>query len=137
MPRSKIGATLYLVLVFASGALVGVVSHRLYETTTVNANTTPPRSMEEFRRRYFEQMRKWGVNDQQIDRVREALDEAKEKYDDLHATEKPKRDQIQRDQVEAVRSILTEAQRVEYDKWRAERERQRTQNAQKKTPATH
>ena len=60
MLRSKINTVLYLSLVFGSGALVGVISHRLYETTTVNANTVPPRSMDEFRKRYFEQMRKWG-----------------------------------------------------------------------------
>jgi hypothetical protein len=135
MPRSKANTALYLTLVFGSGALVGVVSHRLYETSTVNANTTPPRSMEEFRKRYFEQMRKWGVNDQQIDRIREILDEAKEKYDDLHAKEKPMRDQIQKEQIEAVRSILTDSQRAEYDKWRAERERQRAQKTT--SPATH
>jgi len=58
-------------------------------------------------------MRKWGVNDQQIDRIREVLDEAKEKYDDLRATEKPMRDQIQRDQIEAVRALLTDSQKAE------------------------
>jgi hypothetical protein len=132
MPRSKASTALYLFLVFGSGALVGVVSHRLYETTSVNANSTAPRSMEEFRKRYFEQMRKWGVNDQQIDRIREVLDDAKEKYDSLHAAEQPKRDQIQKEQIEAVRAILTESQRAQYDKWRVERERQRAQ----KKPAT-
>ena len=128
MLRSKINTVLYLSLVFGSGALVGVLSHRLYETTTVNANTVPPRSMDEFRKRYFEQMRKWGVNDQQLDRIREILDDAKDKYDAVHAREKPMRDQIQKEQIEAVRSALTDTQRVEYDKWRAERERARAQN---------
>ena len=122
MVRSRINTVLYLGLVFGSGALVGAVSHRLYQTTTVNANTTPPRSMAEFRTRYFEKMRSWGVNVQQIDKIREALDDAKEKYDAIHAREKPMRDQIQKEQIEAVRAILTDAQRTEYDKWRAERE---------------
>ena len=107
---------------------MGAISHRLYETTTVNANTVPPRSMDEFRKRYFEQMRKWGVNDQQLDHIREILDDAKDKYDAVHAKEKPMRDQIQKEQIEAVRSTLTGTQRVEYDKWRAERERARAQN---------
>lgn len=128
MLRSKINTVLYLSLVFGSGALVGAISHRLYETTTVNANTVPPRSMDEFRKRYFEQMRKWGVNDQQLDHIREILDDAKDKYDAVHAKEKPMRDQIQKEQIEAVRSTLTGTQRVEYDKWRAERERARAQN---------
>ena len=130
MPRNKINTILYLGLVFGSGALVGAVSHRLYQTTTVNADATPPRSMEEFRKRYFGKMRQWGVNDQQIDRIREILDDAKDKYDALNAQEKPMRDQIQKEQAEAVRSVLSESQRPEYDKWRAERERTR---AQKKT----
>ena len=135
MARSKINTVLYLTLVFGSGTLVGAISHRLYQTTTVNANTTPPRSMAEFRTRYFEKMRSWGVNDQQIDKVREALDDAKEKYDAVHAREKPMRDQIQKEQIETVRAILTDAQRKEYDQWRAERERARAQN--KTSPASH
>jgi hypothetical protein len=133
MPRTRVNTALYLGLVFGSGALVGVVSHRLYETASVNANTAAPKSMDEFRKRYFDQMRKWGVNEEQISHIREILDDAKDKYDALHAAEKPKRDQIQKDQIEAVRAVLTDAQRVQYDKWRVERQR-----AQKNsTPASH
>lgn len=121
-------AFLYLTLVFGSGVLVGAVSHRLYQTTSVNANTTPPRSMEDFRTRYFEQMRKWGVNDQQIDHIREILDDAKDKYDALQAKEKPIRDQIQKEQIEAVRAVLNDEQRTNYDQWRAEREKSRARS---------
>jgi hypothetical protein len=43
MPRTRLSAAAYLILVFASGILVGIVSHRLYVTTTANASS--PKSM--------------------------------------------------------------------------------------------
>jgi hypothetical protein len=135
MPRTPYSTAIYLVLVFGSGALVGVVSHRLYETGSVNANSAAPRTSAEFRQRYFAEMRKWGVNEEQIGRIRIVLDDSKKQFDELHAKEKPLRDKIQQDHVEAVRAILTESQRAQYDKWREERERRRTGPQNQKTPS--
>jgi len=124
MPRTRLSAALYLVLVFASGILVGVVSHRLYVTSTVSATVNPPRTMDEVRKKYLAEMReKVGVNDQQIAAVNQILDDTKRKFDDLHTSEKPMRDQIQQEQIDAISSLLTTQQRSKYDGWRAERAR--------------
>ena len=135
MPRTRFSAVIYLVLVFASGILVGIVSHRLYVTTTVNANNSvaPPRTMDDIRKRYLADMRaKVGVNDAQIGSINQILDETKRKFDELHRQEKPLRDKIQQEQVDSIRALLTDDQRTAYEKWREERARLQRQEQQKK-----
>jgi hypothetical protein len=125
MLRTRLSAALYLAIVFASGILVGVVSHRLYVTNTASANTAP-RTMDEFRRRYLSEMKdRVGANDEQLAAVGRILDETKGKFDALHAQEKPLHDRIQQEQVDAVKALLNDKQKVAFDEWRAERERRR------------
>jgi hypothetical protein len=126
MPRTRLSAVLYLILVFLSGILVGVVSHRLYVTSTVTASLVPPapRTMDEVRKQYLADMRrKVGVNDEQIASVNRILDETKRRFDELHAQEKPLRDKIQQDQHEAISALLNDQQKVSFDNWREERAR--------------
>jgi hypothetical protein len=121
MPRTRLTAILYLILVFASGVLVGVVSTHLY---AVKASVPPPapRTMAEFTRRYTDEMRqRVGVNDEQVAAVKKILIDAKKRYDDLRREQKPMRDHIQQEQVDAIRAVLTDTQRPAYDAWRAER----------------
>jgi hypothetical protein len=127
------------VLVFASGILVGVVSHRLYVTTsTVSATAIvpAPRTMDEVRKKYLADMRaKVGVNEQQVASVNQILDDTKRKFDELHAQEKPMHDKVTQEQVEAISALLTPPQKVAYDKWREERallHAKQQQNQQKK-----
>jgi len=122
MPRTRLSAALYLILVFASGILVGIVSHRLYMTTTARASAPAPRSMEEFKRRYFADMRqKVHATDAQITEVNRILDDTKRKFDALHAREKPLRDKIQQDQLAEIRALLDDQQRAAFDQWHDER----------------
>lgn len=126
MPRTRFSAAFYLFLVFGSGILVGIVSHRLYVTSSVNANNTVvvPRSMDDVRKKYLSDMRaRVGVSDSQLASVNQILDETKRKFDDLHKQEKPLRDKIQQEQVESIRAMLTDPQRTAYEQWRAERAR--------------
>ena len=134
MPRTRYSAALYLILVFASGILVGVVSHRLYVTTTVNA-TVPqaPRSMAEFRKKYLAEMRaKVGIDDTQLNSVNKILDDAKSKFDDLHKKETVLHDAISKEQVDSISALLNPQQKVAYDNWRAERARQHAEAQKQK-----
>jgi hypothetical protein len=122
MPRTRLTAILYLILVFASGVLVGVVSTRLYAVKASVPPAAAPRTMAEFTHRYVEEMRqKVGVNDEQVAAVKKILFDTKKKYDDLRHRERPLRDRIQQDQVDAIRSVLSETQKPRYETWRAER----------------
>src|SRR5271165_4503890 len=140
MPRTRLSAILYLILVFSSGILVGVVSHRLYVTTTVNASLVPPapRTLDEFHKQYFADMRKKvGVNDQQVAGVKQIFAATKQKFDDLNAQQKLAKDKIQQDQHDAISALLTPQQKVAFDQWRAERarlhaEQQKKQQQQQK-----
>jgi len=123
MPRSRLSIALYLVLVFASGILVGIVSHRLYAANTASANTSP-QSISEFRKRYLDGMRtKVGASESQIVEITRKLDETKRKFDALAAEEQPLHDKIQQEHVDAIKALLNEKQNIAYDNWRAERER--------------
>jgi hypothetical protein len=125
--KSRSSAAFYLVLVFASGILVGVVSNRLYLTTTASANATP-RTMAEYRQRFFAEMRqKVGVRDDQIAPITSELDFTKKRFDELHAQEKPLHDQIQQEHIARMKALLNDKQKALYDEWRAERERSRAQ----------
>ncbi len=125
MPRTRISAAIYLILVFGSGILVGAVSHRLYMTKTASANNSP-QTMAEYRKRYLSEMRaKVKVNDAQVAAVTGLLDNAKGKFDALHAQDTALHAKIQQDLIDSIRAELTDTQKASYDAWRAEREKAR------------
>lgn len=130
MPRSRVSAALYLILVFASGIIVGTVGHRLYSTTTASASTLTP---DEWKKRYLEQMKKRvGASPDQLARVTAIMNDTKRKFDDVHAQEKTVHDKLYAQQVEDVRAVFAdEKQKAAFEAWRAERKRER-EKAQKK-----
>lgn len=138
MPRTRLSAVLYLLLVFASGILVGVVSTHLY---AVKASVTPavaPRTMAELRTRYMTEMRKRvpGMNDDQATAITKILDDTKKKFDEIRRQERPTRDRIQQEQIDAIRALLTDAQRPAYDAWRADRLKAQQNQKQNRAKAT-
>jgi hypothetical protein len=121
MPRTRLSAILYLLLVFASGVLVGVASTRLY-AVKASVPSPAPRTMAEFTRRYTDEMRRrLGANDEQVAAVEKILVDTKKRYDDLRREQRPMRDRIQQEQVDAIREVLTDAQKPAYEAWRMER----------------
>lgn len=133
MPRKRYSALIYLILVFASGILVGVVSHRLYVTSSVSATVPQPRTMDEFHKKYMAEMRaKVGIDDQQAAAVVRILDETKQKFDELTRNEKPLHDAIQQEQIDKVSALLSPQQKTAYDNWRAERARLHAEAQKKK-----
>jgi hypothetical protein len=124
MPRSRLTIALYLILVFASGILVGVVSHRLYATTSIASANNSPQTVAEFRRRYLEGMKKEvGASEAQLVEIGKILEDTKEKVDELAAAEKPLHDKIQQDHIDQIKELLSPPQRIAYENWRAARER--------------
>ena len=133
MPKSRLSAALYLVLVFLSGALVGTFAYRLYSMKTVSAGTSQPRpTPEERRRHYVEDLRaRTKLDDQQLAKLNEILDEAKASFIQLNSKLKSEGQAIQNHQVEEINSILRPDQQAAYAAFRAERERLRQQRAAK------
>ena len=57
MRRSNLATLLYLLLVFASGTVVGGFANRLYMAKTVSAPCALAKTRAEFRKQYIEEMR--------------------------------------------------------------------------------
>jgi hypothetical protein len=137
MPRTRLSAIVYLILVFASGILVGVASTRLYAVKASVPANAAPRTMAEFRSRYMNEMRqKVGITDDQSAAVTRILDDTKKKFDDIRREERPLRDRIQQEQVDEIRAVLTDVQKPAFDAWRAERLKSQQTLKQNRTKAT-
>ena len=131
VPRSKLTAVVYLLLVFLSGALVGGMSYRLYSMNTVNA--APKASPEEFRRHYIEGMRtKVNLDEKQIEEVNQILDETRAQFDQMRSKMRADGQAIQNQQVAKITAILREDQKPNYEAFRAEREKLREQMRRQK-----
>ena len=130
MPRTRLTAIVYLALVFVSGIIVGVASNRLYTVKASVPANAAPRNMAEYRSRYLTEMKqRVGVNDQQAAQVTQILDNTKKKMDDMRHREKPERDQIQQDQIDSIRALLSDSQKASFDAWRAERQKRTRGNS--------
>jgi hypothetical protein len=133
MLRSRLSAAVYLVLVFASGVLMGGVAVRLYLTSRVSAVSRP--SPEEWRQRYVNDLKtKVKLDDAQVQQLQQILDGTRQRYHNLRDQEKSQAQAIQTQQTEQIRAMLREDQRPLYEQLRAERDRRRQEYDRKKGP---
>ncbi|MBI4877635.1 MAG: hypothetical protein HY822_23635 [Acidobacteria bacterium] len=122
MKRSQLLVAIYAVLIFGSGVLLGVVSHKAYTST---AHSKPgPRSPEEYRKRYVEEMRsRLKLSEAQMTELNSILDATRERYRQFRERDRPEMKAIQDDQTSRIRAMLNAEQRGEYEKMREEREK--------------
>lgn len=129
MKRGNLTIAFYLLLVFGGGAIVGAFGHRAYTVNTVSATTKQPKTPEDYRREYMEEMRsRIKLTDDQAAKVEKIFDQTRDRYKDFRERTKPERDKIMVDQTEAIRALLKPEQSAEYDKMRAERDERRRQS---------
>jgi len=134
MPKSKLSAVFYLLVVFLSGALVGTFSYRLYSMKTVDAGTAPPPrpTPEQMRKRYVEDLRKDAqLDDRQLATLNEILDGARGEFDQLRSKMRSESQAIQNRQVDRINAMLTPEQQAAFAKFRAERDRIRREMREK------
>jgi hypothetical protein len=127
MRRSTASTWIYLVLVFASGAALGVFSDRIYTSSTVVAKSNPPRNEPgEFRRRVVDEMRtRLKLDATQVSGLNEILDKTRTEMHDFREKTKPEMTSIHQAQVDRINAMLSEPQRLEYKKMLDEREARR------------
>ena len=137
MKRTIVSTALYVFLVFLSGAVVGAFAHRLYMVNTV-VSAKP----DEVRHHILDEMRtRLSLSDDQVNQVNAIMDSTKARYHEVKArwdeqsrqAARPELKAISEDQAGKIRALLSEPQRVEYEKYRAERQKRREQ--QHKTAA--
>lgn len=126
MKRSSL--ILALLLVFLSGVVVGAVGYRLYTAQPAAATTERRPSPEEFRRRYVEMMKtRLRLTDEQLAQLNAILDETRELFKKYEEKSRAEKQAIRDHQIAKINAMLTEEQRAEYAKIRAEREAKRRQ----------
>ena len=124
MRRSNFSTLLYLLLVFASGIVLGGFANRLYMMKTVSAAPSP-KTRAEFRKQYIQEMRtKLNLTDPQVDELQKIIQTTDHRLREMHKT-------IDDQHAEQVSAMLNENQKAAYAKLREERERRRQQRDQK------
>ncbi|MGD0363326.1 MAG: hypothetical protein ABSC93_20785 [Bryobacteraceae bacterium] len=127
MRRSNLATLLYLLVVFASGAVVGGFANRLYMTKTVTATTVAlPPNHAELNKQYIHDMRsRLHLTDPQIAELQQIMDSSDRK---MRETKKAIKDE----HIRRVVAMLDDKQQAEYAKMRAEREKLRQEQQAKK-----
>jgi len=124
MKLSRSAIVLYVGLIFASGAVLGVFGNRLYNTSTVNAKVV--KTPDEFRKMVVDEyQRRLQLTADQVQKVNLILDETQAQVKEIHAKSDPELKAVHDNQVEHMTQILTPAQRTEYEAMRKERQEQR------------
>jgi polyhydroxyalkanoate synthesis regulator phasin len=120
MKLTRASISLYMGLVFASGAAVGVFGDRYYEASSQQQRNRGkgrrPPSPEEFRKAYLDGMKKQLVlSDEQVSKLGNIMDETRVLMDNMHKRQRPEQEEIQRAQQEKIRAVFDELQRSKYD----------------------
>lgn len=132
MTKSNLTIALYLLLVFGSGVAVGGFGYRVYSgTPVVIANGGTKMSPEEWRRQYMSEMQtRVKLTPAQSQEVNSILDETRSLFHAAREKHNRELDSLRLAQANKIRAILTDEQRPEYERLRAERE-QRAKAAKK------
>ena len=137
MKLSRATIALYVGLVFASGAVLGALGHRLYTVTTVVAKVqapAPPKP-EEFRKQYVSDMhQRLGLSDQQMAQLNAILDETRAQVEETRQKMKPAFRKITEEQQAKIHKMLTPEQEAEHQKMIKERQERQKQNGRPGPP---
>lgn len=130
MRRSNLLIAFYLVLIFASGVVIGAFATHLYAAKAVSAKASPARlTPEEWRREYTAEMQtRLNLTPDQMTKINVILDETGSKVHSEHERHNQEMKAIHEEQVGKTRAILTGAQLPEYEKFRADRQARARKN---------
>ena len=125
MKLSRLTIALYVGLIFASGAVLGVFGHSLYAVSTVKSNPTPEALR---KKRLAEMQTRLKLSDDQFGKINSIMDETRARYHEVRERYRPELDALENAQRAKVRSILSPEQQAEYERMLKEREQQQKQN---------
>ncbi len=133
MLRSRLTASIYVLLIFLSGIVVGAFGYRLYNPAPVGTTAAYRNSPEEWRKHYISELRaKVKLNDHQVEQLQSILDATRQKVRAVRDRIDPEMKQIHQGQVDRIRAMLSENQLPAYEKFLEERERERQRQQGKK-----
>lgn len=119
MKFSRGTIALYMTLVFASGAAIGVYGNRYYTASVQDTDRSKgkrPPTPDEFRKMYLTNMKtQLLLSDEQVQKLTAVLDETRALMNDLHKRQLPEQQEIQRAQNEKIRALFDTVQQEKYD----------------------
>jgi hypothetical protein len=135
MANTKLSAFFSLLLVFCSGAVVGAIGYRVYNT----AVAPPPRVAErrpdpaELRKQLIDETtREVHLDAQQVVDLGKIYDETRERFNEFRKNSNIEGRKIWDDQVSKIRQMLRPEQVPLYEKLRAKKDAEREANDRKK-----
>jgi hypothetical protein len=132
--RSQISIILSLFAVFGSGIVVGAIGYRSYTAKTVTAtvNHAGKKDPEAWRREYVAEIsRRLQLDPTQLGHLNGILDETRARFRALKDRHKLETDHVKAGQADEIRAMLTPAQKIEYEKFREERQKRMREQASK------
>jgi hypothetical protein len=141
MPKSKWSVFFSLLLVFFSGAVVGVFATRLYIVKNVIGGSVerpgpPRRDPEEVRRTIIAEMRsEVKLDDQQVAQLNQIYDQTREQADQLHKKANAEMRGVWDNQTARIKAMLRPDQVVLYDTLRARHEAEREKERKRRQAA--
>lgn len=129
MRRSNTAIAVWMLAVFLTGTAVGAFGHRLYTVKSVIASPAqPPRSPDEWRRQFMDEMHtRLKLDSEQVTQLGTILDDTRVKFRAVRDKYKPEMKALHDEQVNRIKSMLTESQRDEYARIIVEREKKMQQ----------
>ena len=138
MPKSKLSVFLSLLLVFFSGAVLGVFANRLYMVKSVLSNgvaQAPNRrpDPEEVRKHIVMEMRKEvNLDDQQVAELNQIYDRTRDQGDQVRRKANAEMRAVWDTQTAKIKAILRPDQLPLYDNLRARHDAERKRDAERK-----
>ena len=127
MANTKLSAFFSLLLVFCSGAVVGVFGYRVYNTS-IAPPARPPGKQDpaEIRKQLIAEMtREVRLDELQVVQLGHIYDETKERFDELTKKRNTEARAIWDDQIQQIEKMLRPVQIPLYEKLRARKEAER------------
>jgi hypothetical protein len=123
MRRSNFTIALYLTLLFLSGLIVGAYGYRFITVNPVATRASRRPSEEEWRKQYLNEMQtRVKLTPDQLQKLNVLMDETRSRFHEEHQKHDGVMKTIRDQQTDKVRAMLTDTQRPEYEKLRAEKE---------------
>jgi hypothetical protein len=120
--RSSWSIALYVVLIFSAGIAAGVLGQRLATSRVVSADSAP-RTPEQWRAKFIAELReRLTLDATQETKVNQILDVTRTRFNEVRERNRPEMKRIHDEQVESIRTLLSEFQKASYSQFLLEKE---------------
>jgi Spy/CpxP family protein refolding chaperone len=128
MTRKSLPIAFYLLLVFASGSVVGALGYRTYNPPIARTVNAPP---EDWRKQYMEESKaRLALTDDQVVKLTVIMDDTESQFRQARERENQEIRQIRDEHIAKVKMLLTPEQLPKYLQLHAEREARAKQEHQ-------